>query len=200
VTTEWQQVKIPIANLRTDLKMNRMGSLVFWFRYEGEGAVEVDDIAFTLDPEVQKMLEANAPRAQAHPKAPRAVWVWKYDPVSNLDVRKELFEFCERTDLKTIYLYLGDDPILKVPKEIQVNLAGLLKEAHAHGVRIEALQGNPLWALKPYHPKVLEWIGSFLEFNKEQEPDARLDGVRSVVYISDDVAFSVVFFQDAAGI
>ena len=177
VKTQWQKVKVPLASLRSELDLTRMGSLVFWFRYEGGGAVEVDDISFTFDPEVQRIQEENAPRAKKNPHAPRASWVWKYDPVSNLRVRQELLDFCERTGIETLYIYFGEEPPTETPPEFQKGLAEFLALAHAHGIQVQALQGNPLWALKPSHPLVLKWVKGYLDFNRAQPDNRRIDGV-----------------------
>lgn len=177
VTTEWQQVKIPLQGFKSELDLTRMGSLVFWFRYEGAGAIQVDDVAFVYDEEIEKILEANIPRGQMDPKSPRAMWVWKYDPVQNLQVRQELLEFCRRTALSRLYIYLGEEPIPQMPKTYQRQLAEFMKQCHAMGVEVQALQGNPLWALKSHHPRVLEWVSGFLQFNREHPPQERIDGV-----------------------
>lgn len=177
VKTQWQQVKIPLAPLRSEMDMTRMGSLVFWFRYEGAGAIHVDDIAFVYDEEVERILEQNLPRVEPDPRAPRAMWVWKYDPVNQPDVRKELFEFCDRTAIRRLYLYLGEEPVTDMSEDNQERLARFLRQAHSRGLEIHALQGNPLWALKPYHPRVLAWIGGFLEYNAARAPQEWIDGV-----------------------
>ena len=177
VTTEWQLVKVPLAGLRSDIDVKRMGSLIFWFRYEGKGAIQVDDVKFVYDKEIEKILEANVPRAKPDPRAPRASWVWKYDPLNSLGIRKELLEFCERAAINMLFVYLGEDPIQKTPADYQQKLADFLREAHARGVQVEALQGNPLWALKPNHPLVLDWVGGYLEFNKKRPKEEKIDGV-----------------------
>lgn len=177
VKTHWQKVKVPLASLRSELDLTRMGSLVFWFRYEGSGAVQVDDVTFTFDSEVEQIQKENAPRAAKNPRAPRATWVWKYDPVSSLQIREELLTFCQETGITLLYIYLGEDPISKAPRERQQQFAQFLRQAHAQGVRVEALQGNPLWALKVNHPLVLDWVGGYLEFNKNRSKEERVDGV-----------------------
>ena len=177
VAPSWQQVKVPLASLRTDMDMTRMGSLVLWFRYEGRGTIYVDDAAFTYDEEVERLQEANAPRVTPDPRAPRASWVWKYDPVSDLKVRRDLLAFAKRTALETLYVYLGESAVSEMPPDYQKRLAEFLAQAHQEGIRVEALQGNPLWALKGYHPRVLEWVSGFLAFNRERSPEERLDGV-----------------------
>ncbi len=177
VTTDWQQVKVPLAGLRSDLDLTRMGSLVLTFRYEGAGAIQIDDVLFVFDEEVERIQKENRPRAAADAQAPRASWVWKYDPVSSLEIRRELFEFCQGAALQTLYIYLGESAIPETPAEYQMHLAEFLKEAHEHGLEVHALQGNPLWALKAYHPLVLKWVGGFLEFNSDRPPAERIDGV-----------------------
>ncbi len=177
VTTEWQQVKIPLAGLRSDILLSRMGSLVLWFRYEGKGAVQIDDVSFVYDSEVERILEANMPRAKPDPRAPRSSWVWKYDPLNSLGVRQELLDFCGRTALSNLYIYLGEDPISKTPADYQKRLAEFLREAHARKIQVEALQGNPLWALKENHPLVLAWVKGYLDFNRAHPPEERIDGI-----------------------
>ncbi|MBI3318017.1 MAG: hypothetical protein HYZ90_02570 [Candidatus Omnitrophica bacterium] len=177
VATHWQQVKVPLAGLRSDIDLTRLGSLVLWFRYEGKGAIEIDDVAFIYDQEVEEIQKANAPRAKPDPRAARFSWVWKYDPVNNPQIREELLSFCGQTAIGTVFVYLGEDPITRMPKEYQKNLAEFLQAAHSKGVHVEALQGNPLWALKEHHPQVFDWVGGYLEFNRERPQEERIDGV-----------------------
>ena len=178
VKTEWQKVRIPLQSLRSDLNLTRMGSLVLWFRYEGKGAVQIDDVAFAYDDEVERIQKENTPVAEKDPRAPRAMWIWKTDPInSRPEVRKELFDFAERTAMQVFYIYLGEEPVSKSSAENQKALGQFLKECHAKGIEVHALQGNPLWALKRFHPVVLGWIGGFLEFNKNRPSDERMDGV-----------------------
>ena len=177
VTTEWQQVKVPLASLRSDLNLSRMGSLVFWFRYEGKGAIQIDDVAFVYDTDIERMLADNSPRATADSRFQRFSWVWKYDPVNNKEVREELLTFSKGTALKTLFIYLGEEPIDKTPPDYQQHLAEFLREAHAQGVEVEALQGNPLWALRVNHPQVVRWVKSYLDFNQKPPVEERIDGV-----------------------
>ena len=177
ITTEWQQVKVPTASLRSELDLTRMGSLVFWFRYEGGGAIQVDDVQFVSDPEVTKLLAYNEPRAQRDPKIPRAMWVWKLDPVANPQVRQDLFAFCRQTAITDLYLYLGEAPLTAASRASQDRLAEFLTAAHAEGLAVEALSGNPLWAMRAHHPTLLAWIRGFLAYNAARPATARIDGV-----------------------
>lgn len=176
VTTEWQEVKIPLSRIASDIDLNAMGSFVLWFRYEGKGRIYLEDIVFKSDPEVERILEETAPRAVRDPRHFRSLWVWNIDPSHNIRARKELFKLCERAAIQTLYLYFGefseeDDP------EFARLLEEFLRQAHARGLKVEALTGNPIWQFEGNHPVALAWVKSFLEFNKTRPPEARLDGI-----------------------
>ncbi len=177
VTTEWQKVRVPLEAIRSEINLKKMGCLVFWFRYESHSAIQIDDIGFDNDPEVERIQKENTPRAEPDPRAPRALWVWKYDLVNQPQVRADWFPFFEQTAIRTIYLYMGEEPVSHWPSDQQKNLAQFLKEAHARKLEVHALQGNPLWALKTMHPKVIAWISGFLDFNAAHSPEERIDGI-----------------------
>ncbi|MBI4227482.1 MAG: hypothetical protein HY600_04295 [Candidatus Omnitrophica bacterium] len=177
VTTDWQLVRVPIASLRSEMDLTRMGSLVLWFRYDGAGAIQVDDVQFVNDPEVTRWQEHNRPRADSHPAAPRAMWVWKLDPVLSPQVRDDLFAFCEQTAITRLYLYLGESPVTRASPAYQAQLAEFLTAAHRRGLAVDALTGNPLWALRVNHQVLLDWIQGFLAYNAARPPEARIDGV-----------------------
>ncbi|MCM8782416.1 MAG: hypothetical protein NC828_05135, partial [Candidatus Omnitrophica bacterium] len=176
VTKEWKEVKVPLARVSSEINLSRMGSLVFWFKYGGAGRIYVEDIKFTNDPQVLEMEEYNAPRAEKDPLHPRSLWVWKWDPVSNVKHRKELFLLCERTNISIVYLFFPE--FTEPPSEDYVKmLMEFLKESHKRGIKIEALTGNPVWSLAENHQLLLNWIRFFLDYNKEKLPDERIDGV-----------------------
>ena len=177
VTTDWQLVRVPLASLRSELDLTRMGSLVLWFRYEGSGAIQVDDVQFVNDPDVTRQQEYNRPRAAADPTVPRAMWLWKLDPVANLQVRDDLFAFCDQTAVTHIFLFLGESPVTQATAAYHAQLAEFLEAAHRHGLTIDALTGNPLWALQANHQVVLDWIQGFLTYNAARPPAQRIDGV-----------------------
>ncbi|MDD5449313.1 MAG: sugar-binding protein [Candidatus Omnitrophica bacterium] len=176
VTTEWKEVKVPLSRASSAINLSKMGSMVFWFKYGGEGRIYVDDIKFKNDPDVLKMEEYNAPQAPKDPLHPRALWVWKIDPVNNPTQRKELFELCQRTNINVIYLFFPEFTEAPDPYYIK-SMAEFLKESHKAGVNIEALTGNPVWSLAVNHQLTLNWIKFFLEYNKDRPQEERINGV-----------------------
>ncbi|MBI4435843.1 MAG: hypothetical protein HY590_00290 [Candidatus Omnitrophica bacterium] len=176
VTTEWQEVKLPMTKLAAEMNLSEMGSFVLWFRYEGRGRIYLEDVLFKNDPEVERILLENAPRALRDPLHPRSLWVWNIDPAQNLKARKELFELCDRTGIQNLYLYIGEFSEKEDPKYAE-HLEGFLREAHKRKLRIEALTGNPIWQFEENHAVALQWIRAFLEFNQKRPVEARMDGI-----------------------
>lgn len=178
ITREWQKVKVPLARLGADVDITSLGSLVFWCRYDSPGdnsVVYIDDLMFENDPDVEAMEEYNMPRAEFDPEHPRSMWVWKIDPVVNLRARQDLFDLCSRTAIRTCYVYFGDFDQDDDP-EYTKKLEEFLQQAHANHLHIEILTGNPTWCLKENHHYAIEWMKSFLEYNKRRPPEQRIDG------------------------
>lgn len=176
ITKEWKEVKVPLARASSEINLSKMGSLVFWFKYGGEGRIYIDDIKFTNDPDVSKIEEYNAPRAESDLLHPRALWVWKIDPVSNNDQRKELFQLCRRTNVSVVYLFFPEFTEAPEPEYIKA-LSQYLRESHKLGIKVEALTGNPVWSLAENHHLTLNWIRFFLDYNKGRPAEEAIDGV-----------------------
>jgi len=176
VTTEWQEVKVPVSRVEAELDLRDMGSVVLWFRYGGQGKIYIDDMTFKKDSEIQKKTEYNAPKAKFDPEHPRSLWVWKIDPINNLKARQDLFELCEQAGIAYIYLYFGDFNPSK-EKKFTRDLAKFLTSAHEKGLKVEALTGTPAWALETFHKDCIKWVESFLKYNKGRPAEERMDGI-----------------------
>ncbi|MBN1587451.1 MAG: hypothetical protein JW937_08535 [Candidatus Omnitrophica bacterium] len=176
VTTEWQQAKIPISRISAQINLEEMGSLVFWFRYEGTGRVYVDDVMFAKDPGITKIEEENRPRAKKVEGHPRSLWVWKIDPVNNLRARADMWQLCEEAAIEILYLYFGEFDKDENP-EYTRKLEEFLEQAHERHIEVEALAGNPVWCLPEYHDTCIGWIRSFLEYNAERPESRWIKGV-----------------------
>ena len=176
VTADWQEIKMPLSKIASEIDLASMGSFVLSFRYEGKGRVYLEDLMFKNDAEIEHLLSENAPRAAKDPKHPRSLWVWNIDPAQNLKARRELFELCDRAGIQNLYLYIGEFSESSDPAYAE-GLENFLKEAHKRKLRIEALTGNPIWEYEENHPVALQWIRAFLEFNKKRPIEARMDGI-----------------------
>ena len=108
--------------------------------------------------------------------APRAMWVWKSDPINDERVRSELFKLCNRTAVHKLFLPVGGYPLSEQKAVFQEKIGKFLQECHAQGIQIHALEGDPLWALKRYHFKVLRSLEGYLQFNRGRPSTQRIDG------------------------
>jgi len=176
VNATWQEVKIPLTKIAADINLKEMGSFVLFFRYPGKGKIYLEDIMFKNDPEIERIVEENYPRAKVDPGYPRSLWLWKVDPAQNLKAREEIIQLCKRTAIEILYLYIGDFSEEDDPEYTQ-GLVEFLREAHAHGLQVEALTGSPIWQLEEHHETALNWVRTFLEFNQHRPPPARIDGI-----------------------
>jgi len=114
----------------------------------------------------------------AQEKPARALWVW--NSVSILEnpwARLHFFEFCHARGVDVAWLQVTR----RVPGEARLEYADrwrdLLQGAHARGIKIHALDGDPSYALPAHHRTVLELIHSIIRFNREAAPDQRFDGI-----------------------
>jgi len=175
VTTNWQEVKVPLSRWESAIDLSRLGSLVFWFSEGGEGKLYFDDIVLRNDPDVAKIEAYNAPRAERDAEHPRALWVWKIDPINNKRAGEDLYKLCENCAIERIFLFFGDfnqDEDSTYTAELEQFIEG----CHKRGIHVEALTGNPVWALKENHPLCIKWLESFLEYNKSRPAEKRFDG------------------------
>lgn len=176
VTTEWKEVKVPLSRVSSEIDMSRMGSLVFWFKYGGSGRIYVEDVKFKNDPEISKIEDYNAPRAEKDLLHPRSLWVWKIDPVENNRHREQLFRLCRRASISILYQFFPE--FTERPEEGYLkNMAEFLRDAHQNELKVEALTGNPVWSLAENHHLLINWIKFFLDYNASRTPEERIDGV-----------------------
>ncbi len=175
VTTEWKEVKIPLSRIISQVNVSELTMIVIWFPHPGEGTIYLDNMTFKWDPEIDEIEESNFPVAGKHKEYSRSMWVWKIDPVLNLEARKEMLALCWRTSIEIIYLYIGEFPAHGV-EEYTESLRSFLSECHHKGISVELLTGNPTWTLKENHEKAINWLRPFLEYNNVHPVEERFHG------------------------
>ncbi len=160
ITREWQEVLIPFQAFSA-LDRKAMSSLTFDFQVPGKTTVFVDDIGFKRDPGVPTPLTPKATAIIGNQRdLPRAMWNWNPLPLL-LDPlrRKEFLSFCKRERIARVWLQLpirsvqspetgmivdrpaGDDFHVEILHPAR--LRSFLAEAHAGGIKVEALDGAP---------------------------------------------------------
>lgn len=187
VTTEWQEVVIPLADFR-GLNPRRLARLTLNFTRPGDYRFYLDDIAFQplLAGTVRAAPSANSPGpVNAAGSAHRAMWVW--NTMTLLDAERpdeanRFFTFCSENRIREIYLALefNREVTEGTPHYEVLSPEGyreFLARAHQAGLRVEGLAGSPEWAVRENHAHALAAVDATLAFNRASPAGARLDGV-----------------------
>lgn len=101
------------------------------------------------------------------------MWVYQTDEViADAQEKAQLFAFCAPRKIVDLFWQVHfspapgatlDGPLL-IPKAETVR--AFLREAHAHGLRIHALAGDPSFTEPPRHLRALARVQSIIEFNR----------------------------------
>jgi len=121
------------------------------------------------------------------------MWLWDPGPqLLDASARASFFQALAREGIGTVWAQVGTEPVPDTPPGADPGKpAGppprrltrpgewreLLAEAHARGIRLEALDGDPAWALKAYHQIPLSVVGAVLDFNRGAGPRQQFDGI-----------------------
>lgn len=198
VTQTWSEVLVPLARMR-NLNLSQLGGITFEFAYPGEQTVYIDDVAFKTAKEVPTpytaALSSGAKSVDNALIPPRTAWSWHiYDILFNKnDAQSKLFEFCRRENVNRIWLQIpasyepplnmdtiptsGAPENFKMSLKHEDELRAFIRAAHAKGIKIEALDGYPEFAQRPYHFVVYAMIDAIIDYNKRVEPEERYAGV-----------------------
>lgn len=195
VTTTWQEVVIPLDEVAERLDLENMGGLTLEFETPGTYTIYIDDISVKTSRNIPTPLfGSSAVPPQSAAPLPLAMWVWKTPPLL-LDATKraEFFSFCAKEKVGTVWLQVvshfepgynvygppaeGPPESFRAVLEHPVELRGFLKEAHAAGLEVHALDGYPEYAQQEYHFAPLAIADSVIAFNRNSAPDEGFDGI-----------------------
>jgi len=119
-----------------------------------------------------------SPVPQAQPRPARAVWLWNPGPaLTDAASRAAFFQFLEREGIGRVWAQVGLDPGPSPRLSHEAQWRSLLADAHRRTVRIEALDGDPTYALQAYHHVTLRVVDALLAFNRAAAPQEQFDGL-----------------------
>lgn len=210
VTTQWQEVLVPLKKFNT-LDLANLAGLTLDFDSVGQHTVHIDDIALKTQKTIYTP-ETRSPSAtdQKRQTYPKAMWVWSIGTLIHDEVaRKELFSFCRNEGINQLWMQilytfdpdinvsdvpaLGDKPLsVRCVLHHEENFRRLLKEAHELGITVHALDGYPEYAQRIYHAMPLAIVDAIIDFNKRAQSDERFDGIHF-----DNEPYLIVGWSDA---
>ena len=103
--------------------------------------------------------------------ARRGMWVYKTDAIlaSSAD-QQALFAFCKERQITDLFWQVHFDRANGVKLKAADETRVFLKDAHAAGLRIHTLGGDPAHTLMKNHDRVLAMADAVIEFNRAGEP------------------------------
>ncbi|MBI4335085.1 MAG: hypothetical protein HY589_00340 [Candidatus Omnitrophica bacterium] len=112
--------------------------------------------------------------ADEYIEPPRAMWVWDVKTPSSREATGRLIDFCGAKKINRVYL-----AAYSFNEENSRNFRQFNQRAHANGIYVHALGGDPRWGLERYHQQPLRWIEEILSFNRASRPAERFDGIQN---------------------
>lgn len=181
VKKKWQQGWIALKELPVGLNEKELASIVFLVKQDGQGRVFIKDLAFTKKRGVPipQPEEVNIPARPFN----KGMWLWETDKiVTNPVEQQRLLTFCKNEGITDLFLQIpykakeekGQWKILWNPLLIRP----LISQLHQAGVKIHALDGDPRFALREWHGRVIATLVSIIQYNRESPPQERFDGIR----------------------
>lgn len=177
ISTEWQEVAIPLAELRK-LDLKRLGSLSLEFPTTGKFTIWVDDLCLkqSLTVDIPETPVDGASVARVAPK--RAMWVWSTESIINDPLQtQDLLETCESERIGHLWIQLPYRIEARVRIQNAIRMRTFIKQAHRQQIEVHALDGSPEFAVRSRHNIPLAIVDAVAEFNLLGKPTERFDGV-----------------------
>jgi len=178
---KWQQAWIPFTKLPAGIDRKELASLVFIVKRTGSGRIFVKDLAFTK----KRGVQIPGPKKAKHlvRLLKKALWLWETEKIlANPIAQQRLITFCKSQGVTDLFLQIpykakkekGKWAILWDSSKFRL----LIAELHGADTKVHALDGEPRFALKEWHGRVIATIQSIIQYNRDVAPQERFDGIR----------------------
>lgn len=193
VSTEWQEVIIPLPGQRLDL--SRLGGLTLNFDSSGEFTIYLDDVSFKSSADAVTP-ETSTPNPRSEPAMDqKAMWLWSTaDLLQSQDRWTELFDFCQQQSIGQLWIQLpykihssaesassstfdSVSSTYTCAIQMQQQLRGFVRLAHGRHLKIHALDGAPEYCLREQHGIPLTVVDAIISFNRQGNADECFDGI-----------------------
>ncbi len=108
-----------------------------------------------------------------------AMWVYKTEAlIADPAAPAELFTFCKARQITDLFWdthYAGAEGALVIDHAAELH--AFLRQAHAHGLRLHALSGDPSYVLPSHQERALARLDATIEFNDAAPIEERFAGV-----------------------
>lgn len=194
LTTDWQEVIIPLAK-RPELDYAQLGGITLDFTNPGAARVYIDNLGFveragagSRVATASARLQIKSPGAKRVCRAPRSLWVWDTEPLlRDGQERESWLNACEQQNVGNLWMQLcyerppaGSADEARVPGctlRYPDAWRSLLRSAHARGLRVFALDGDPQFASPAQHHVPMAIVEAIGQWNRTAPAAERFAGV-----------------------
>ncbi|WP_217558706.1 carbohydrate binding domain-containing protein [Paenibacillus sp. GbtcB18] len=126
-------------------------------------------------------LKARSGGVQAINKDVKAMWVWQETTsvLQDSAERSTLFQFAQDKGVNVLLLYINKTHLTTN----NAQLKQFISQAHAKGIRVEALNGEIDWGLTDKHSIGLERITDVITFNGGAASNEKFDGIHQDIEV-----------------
>ncbi|MBN1897225.1 MAG: hypothetical protein JW827_00470 [Spirochaetes bacterium] len=182
VTTQWQEVIIPLAEMNIDL--STFSLILFDFIETGDYTVYIDNICFKTSREQEINIKTSNYKKKKIKDVKRAMWVWLVNEILfHKDKQDELIAFCKNKNIDELFFQVLYRFTGKKGKDFSCEIINekehkeFIKKATSHNIKIHALDGYPDWVMRERHHEPMALCQAVVEYNKKAQPAERFYGV-----------------------
>ena len=111
------------------------------------------------------------------------MWLWETDKITNSPGEQEtLLAFCKKHQITDLFMQIPYEAEKEGEKWTIIwdsaRMRPLLSKLHQAGIRVNALDGDPRFALKKWHGRTLALLEKIIQYNQSVSPDERFYGIR----------------------
>lgn len=178
----WQQAWVPVSALPERINKSELAVLAFSVKGYRKGQVYIKDLALASNRSIHLPKAVEAPPMSRTLR--KALWLWTTRQILEDEQKiNALVDFCTQDAISDLFMQLpysakNDRAGWRVEINNSNKLAILISRLTEAGIRVDALDGDPSYALERNHEKVLAVVRQVVEFNKSVLPEQRFRGVR----------------------
>lgn len=111
--------------------------------------------------------------AKPVPRPVRALWVWKPESFASSGELESLLAFAGKKRIGTLFLSAGTNLLQREPQLYR----HLLSRAHAQGITVHALHGEPEWLSPDRRSGAVAFLEALRQYDRGSRPEERFDAI-----------------------
>ncbi len=181
IQKKWQQVWVPLSKLPKKLNRKELASVVFQVKGEGESTILIKDLAFSQERDIS--IPSPPITLKVDRPIRKAMWLWETNKILNSEKESnQLLDFCQKEKITDLFVQIPYEAQKNQNKwEIDwdsKNMRSFISRLHKNNIKTHALDGDPRFALREWHGRVLALIERIAQYNERGNDSERFYGIR----------------------